>query len=94
MAEMTGFKNPVLALRFALVKMGVTIDEASFKRMAEERGDSSPEQLRNGFVVEGLEGIERLCQIANVVAFARGGIIFCEEPERPELNPANKDKWL
>lgn len=71
----TGHRNPVTAAKFALLSWKVTIDEHSFDQVAELRGDSTPEQLADGFIVRGHDELQRLCELGDFCIADVGGVI-------------------
>lgn len=70
-----GYTNPVRAACYAIKSLGVPVDEASFDRLAARRGDASPEQIANGFLIRGCDDIQRLCDMADMVIVSADGIV-------------------
>lgn len=82
--EYTGFANPVLVALAYLRSTGITINEASFDRLAKLRGDAPLGLLEDGFVVRNYDDLQRLCDIAEMVIFVHGGTVFAYSPEEWE----------
>lgn len=68
---LTGFTNPVRAALAWLRVTGVPLDEAAFENLAERRGDASPEQIADRFIIRGYDDLQRLCEMADMVIFQR-----------------------
>ena len=73
-----GHKNAVRAARRYLEALGGTIDEASFDRMETLRGNAPPEALANGFVVDNMDALARLCEVGQFAVVVKAGVLFCE----------------
>jgi hypothetical protein len=78
----TGFRNPIKALATGVKALGARIDEDSFDRLAEKRGDSRPEEIADGFLIRGIEDIQRLCELGNVIIATdpKTGLVVCHDP--------------
>jgi hypothetical protein len=57
--------------------MGLPIDVESFKRTADAVGDSPPETLADGFLVNQLSDLERLCNEGGFSVYAIDGALGC-----------------
>jgi hypothetical protein len=78
----TGYRNPIRALAAGVKACGAKIDTASFDRLAEQRGDSRPEEIADGFIIRGYDDLQRLCELGNVVIATdpTSGLVVCHDP--------------
>lgn len=76
--KLTGYRNAVRAARAYLGSIGADIDAASFDRMEAERGNAPPEALANGFVVDSMDALSRLCEVGQFNVVVRAGVCFAE----------------
>lgn len=68
-SQWTGFINPAIAAKAFVEKTGAPMDPDSFDRVAEQCGDSTPEQLAKGFLIDNYGALQRLCELGNFVIF-------------------------
>lgn len=73
----TGFINPAVAAKAFVKAMGVPMDETSFDRVAEQCGNSAPDELAKGFLINTYEDVQRLCDLGQFCIFthAKTGLV-------------------
>ena len=80
--KVNGLRNPVRAALMYVQAMGLPIDVESFKRTADVIGDSLPDVLADGFLVQNLSDLERLCDLGKfVVGYVDGNLVCCPAAE-------------
>lgn len=77
----TGFRNPAKAAAAYIRAMDVPWDESSFDRLAGLRGDASPEDLQDGFIVKNIDDLQRVCQIGEFSIIQIDGQVTALLPE-------------
>jgi len=73
--HLTGHKNAVSATLACLKASSIPVDEPSFQRLAELRGDAAALVIENGFIVVGYEGLQRLCDIGDMIIHWKYGVV-------------------
>ena len=71
-----GFKNPVLAAYSSLLNLGCKVDEPSFIRTGEQVGTVNRNE--QGFIVQGIVDLTRLCEIGNFKIVVTDGVYYAE----------------
>jgi hypothetical protein len=82
--SLTGFRNAAECALAALQALKVLdVDEESFRKIAAEIGDAPTDQVDDGFVVESLSELTRLCHI--------GGFTIRLDPRDGKLRCVRKE---
>jgi hypothetical protein len=73
--KVNGMRNPVNAALLFVQTVGLPIDLDSFIRTSARVGDSDPETLADGFLVQHLSDLERLCNEGGFTVYVSDGVL-------------------
>lgn len=77
--KLTGHTNAVRAARCYLESIGADIDHASFEAMEIKAGRAPQATIDDGFVVDSIDAVGRLCEIAHMNIIVKAGVCYAEE---------------
>lgn len=77
----TGFLNPALCALAYMRAMNVPTNEESFYRIANVCGDADLDVTANGFLVQDMGDVQKLCEIGSFVIALVDGVATCMTPD-------------